>query len=137
MKIWSHQSYRREYIVWITALTHYYTDGIIAGLVKKKYAVSNASNTGLPYTGGEDYLGTIIALKVEPLISEDEEIVASKIHNDIMSVIDEMKAMCYSVVVSWLADSAWIGSNIVLSPKPTAVSDPSPAPPPTNKNDLN
>ena len=105
--------YIYNYIVWATVLTPSYTDSIIAALVKRGYAVSSLSKD-ICISIDENASG-IITLKVG---TSDESKLAKDIYNDIIQILDEIKAFYYSVVITEYMDNCiWSGSNISISKK--------------------
>ena len=106
-----------SFIVWATVLTPSYTDGIIAGMVKKGYAVSSTAAKGEVVISKETNTSAVVSLKVTSTFENSN---SATIYQDLMDVLNDLKAFFYSVVVTPYVDCAWCGSNIVIS-KPTAV----------------
>jgi len=106
-----------SFIAWVTVLTPSYTNNIIAGMVKKGYAVSATSAKGDVVLAKDTNASAIISLKI---VTTAENASSSSIYQDLMAVLNEMKAYFYSVVITPYVDCAWCGSNILIN-KPTAV----------------
>jgi len=104
-------TYVYSFIAWITVLTPRYADGIIAGMVKKGYAVSAVAGNGEILLTKESNPSAIISLKIT---SVAETINSANIHKDLMNVLDELKAFYHSVIVTPYNDCCWCGSNILL-----------------------
>lgn len=120
-----------NFITWITVLTPSYTNAIIAGMVKKGYAVSSTAAKGEVLIAKDTNASAIISLKITSTIEGSN---SGSIYKDLMEVLVEIKAFFYSVVVTPYVDCAWCGSNIAIN-KPTAVAtDVKPNP---NKSNLN
>lgn len=124
--------YDRAFIVWLTVITPLYLDNIIAGMVKKGYGVRPIASNGEWYVGKKDSPAAVISLLIT---TSSETASASQIHKDVVSVIDTIKILHYSIIVSAMTDCAWSGSNMVLpAPPPPKPVPPTPKP---NKSNLN
>lgn len=102
-----------------------YQDRIIAGLARKGYMVGAASKDGVVASVvDEDHPSTLFALSIYQMT----ETTVDQIYKDVISVLSEMKAYSYSVVVALSAESTWSGPNFKLPSKAD------PIPTPTDKN---
>lgn len=119
-----------SYIAWAVVLTPSYTDGIIAGMVKKGYTVSSTAAKGEVVISKEVNTSAVISLKITSTFEGSN---SGTIYKDLMDVLNDLKAFFYSVIVTPYVDCAWCGSNIVLN-KPTAVAADTVKP---NKSNLN
>lgn len=118
-------TYVYSFIAWITILTPRYADSIIAGMVKKGYAVSAVAGNGEVLLAKEGNPSAIITLKIT---SVAETTSSSSVHKDLMNVMDELKGYYHSVIVAPYNDCCWCGTNIVLNkatppPLPTVKAD--------------
>lgn len=109
-------------MVWITAMLQSYEDIILAGMIKKGYTVSAASFNSTVFDHDSNRPSYLIAFRADYL---HEEVTAAKVHSDLLVVLREIKVLYYSVCVSALAESCYVGTNIVL-PTPPFLLNPSP-----------
>lgn len=119
-----------SFIAWVVVLTPSYTDAIIAGMVKKGYAVSSTAAKGDVLIAKDSNASAMISLKI---VSTSENADSGIIYHDLMAVLNDIKAYFYGVVVTPYVDCAWCGSNIVLN-KPTAVATDTVKPDKSNLN---
>lgn len=115
------------YYCWITALLPNYQDKIIAALVKKGYMVGPAAKDGQVAISSEKSPSTLFALS----LYKAEEITVNQIYEDVVNILQEMKAHYYSVVISHSYESTWGGSNFQLPLKQGVVEKAPPSPPTT------
>lgn len=124
------------YFCWVTGMMASYQDGLIAGLVKKGYMVGAASSTGeVVFVNGEDEPAVLFALYIYRFTEVD----STRIYADVNDVLNEMKALCYSIIVTpAVAGAMWMGANFKLPPKEYAivvdVVEEEPPKPPPNRN---
>ena len=116
------------YYCWITALLPSYQDKIVAGLASRGYMVGPAAKDGKVATVTDNCPSVLFALSVY----KEEETNVNKIYEDVVAVLDEMKAYYYSVVISLSHEATWVGSNFQIPEKNKAV--PPPLPPAAKKN---
>ncbi len=121
------------YYCWITALMPSYQDGIIAGMVKRGYMVGPAAKDGKVTTSVENNPAALIAISVY----RSEETTVSKIYDDVVAVLQEMKAYYYSVIISHSYDATWAGANFSLPLKNKVVEKASATPTPGGKKNVN
>lgn len=113
------------YYCWITVLLPDYQDGVIAGLARRGYMVGAAAKDGIVATVTENCPAVLFAIS----LYRHEETSASKIYEDVIAVLQDIKARYYSVVVALSYDSIWSGANFQLPLKePTAKTKPPPIP---------
>lgn len=124
------------YYCWITALLPSYQDSIIAGLVKRGYMVGPAAKDG-KVTTSDNNSAALIAISVY----RAEETSVNQIYEDVSTVLKDMKAYYYSIVVSHSYEATWVGANFNLPLKNKGVVDktattavPPPLPPGGKKN---
>ena len=99
------------YYCWITALLPSYQDGIVAGLARKGYMVGPASKDGKVVESiNKDSPSVLFALSVY----KPTETNANKIYDDVMLVLQEMRAHYLSVIISLSSEAVWAGTNIKL-----------------------
>lgn len=106
-------------------------DPLISGLVKKGYTIGPASaDLSLSYST-DDQASYLLAFTV---FKAGRDVLAKEIYEDILSILSEVKAYYYSVVVAHSYDATWVGCNFALQKK-----SPPPIPklPPSNKGNLN
>lgn len=102
------------YYCWITALLPSYQDRIISGLASKGYMVGPAAKDGKITIFNKNYPSAVIAL----VVYHESEINVEKIYSDLSSVLEEMKAYFYSVIISASYESTWNGPNFRIPFKP-------------------
>lgn len=119
------------YYCWITVLIPSYQDGIIAGMVKKGYMVGPAAKDGSIIIGNSDQPAAIISLSLYQTIETEAKTNVKQIYTDLMSVLVDIKAYYYSIVVVLASDATWIGSNITFHKEKII------APPSGEKNNIN
>ena len=101
--------------VWITALTGAYADGIIRALKEKDYRVSPADGVA-PTLGSKNFPSTLIALRVEA--KDNIEFNVQTLYDDLNMIVKELKAKCYSIVVSeYSSQSIWARCNFTIPNK--------------------
>lgn len=120
------------YYVWVTALLPEYQDGIIAKLVQRGYMVGPAAKDGQVSSKSEGCPSVLIALSV---YKQEEETDVKKVYEDVVSVLNEIPARYYSVVVSLSHEATWVGSNFTLPSK--GKPQPPPVPPTGKKSNVN
>jgi len=108
------------YYVFITVLISSYEDMIIAALVKEGYQVSALSETNEVTIGNKDSVSAMIALRV---VAEATN--ANELNGEIQEVLDELKILYYSLIVTESVDCSWNVSDIKL---PRALPPPTPPP---------
>src|ERR1700722_7233157 len=99
------------YTCWITCMLEAYQDQIVAGLIKKGYTVGLASS-GKVIINHDNQVSAIIAVSLYKI--SDEDILISDIYKDVASILGEVKAYFYSIVIAETANSTWAGSNIFI-----------------------
>lgn len=98
----------------LTASTSAYEKDLIHRLIQKGYSVAPASDLSITLQSSKN-IGALISLQLEKLV----EIHAPTIYDDVMSILDEMGAKYYSIVITAFSyDSIWTGSNIESSLDP-------------------
>ena len=100
------------FFVFITALIPSYENMIIAGLVKKGYQVGPASLTNEVTSGGQDTVSAVIALRID---SEEETIELQVV---IQQLLEELKVIYYSLLVTVATDCCWNASGLQLPKAP-------------------
>jgi hypothetical protein len=90
-----------------------YQDTIVAGLVKKGYTVGLAG-TGKVIVNHPNQVSAVIALTAYKMGEED--IVITKVYEELSAVLTDMKGYFYSIIVSEAGNTTWAGSNIYLQP---------------------
>lgn len=94
----------------LTALTGEYERDLIHKLIQKGYSVAPASDLCVTLQSAE-HAGALISLQLEKLT----EIHAPMILDDVMSILTEMNAKYYSMIVTAFSyDSKWTGSNFKI-----------------------
>jgi hypothetical protein len=105
------------YYCWITALLPSYQDGIVSGLASKGYMVGPAAKNGkVIFSMKENDPACVIALSVY----KPDDLDMAKLYDDIVAILTDMKAYCFSIVISLSTHCTWIGSNFELPPKQAA-----------------
>lgn len=123
--------YPGQFVAWVTCMLKDYEDIIIGGMVKKGYVVSVAATNGEVTSGSKDNPAVVVSLRID---CPKEETKAADVHKDLLEVLTEKSFYYYSVVVSALSDSCWVGSNIALPQKNKPVPPPLPVPDKSNLN---
>lgn len=124
------------YYCWITGMMPSYQDGIVAGLVRKGYMVGATSRDGnVTFINGEDEPATVFAI----MVYRHSEANCEKVYEDVNLILNEMKALCYSIIVSpGFSEAIWMGPNFKLPPKEYEividVVEEEPPKPPPNRN---
>jgi len=96
----------------LTAITGAYEKDLIHRLIQRGYSVASASDLCVTLQSPE-HAGALISLQVE----KPSEIHAPDILDDVMSILADMQAKYYSIVVTMFSyDSKWTGSNFKLQP---------------------
>jgi hypothetical protein len=117
--------YPGQFVAWVTCMLKSYEDAIIAGMVKKGYVISVIATNGEVTSGSKDNPAVVVTIRVD---STKEETEAKDVHKDLLEVLTEKKFFYYSVIVSALADSCWVSSNIILpkqdKPIPPSIPEP-------------
>jgi hypothetical protein len=108
-----------------------YQNDIVAGLVKKGYHVGPAAEDNSLTLHNKGNASTLIAIKVT---SSDEGLTASKVNEDVRSVLTENSFLYYSVIVSACTSCCWMSSNITLPEKAQVTPPPLPTPDKSNLN---
>ena len=94
----------------LTALTSSYEKDLVYRLIQKGYSVAPASDLSITIQSSKN-IGALISLQLEKLT----EIHAPDVYDDVLSVLNEMRAKYYSLVITAFSyDSRWAGSNIEL-----------------------
>ncbi len=112
------------YYCWITVLLPSYQDKIIAGLARHGYMVGPASKDGQVSIVNEGSPSALISLSVY----RAEETNVNKIYEDVIAILNEMKAFYYSIVISLSHEATWVGSNLQIPAKPKPAGNPPPVP---------
>lgn len=123
--------YPGQFYVWITCMLESYQNDIIAGLVKKGYHVGPAAEDNTLTLHSKGNASILLAMKVS---SSDEELMASKVNDDVKEVLNGNNFLYYSVVVSACTNCCWMSSNITLPEKAPVVPPPLPTPDKSNLN---
>ncbi len=99
----------------LTALTGAYEKELIHKLIQKGYSVAPASDLCITLQS-VDNAGALISLQLEKLT----EIHAPVIYDDVMGILEEMRAKYYSLIITAFSfDSRWAIGNIkTLSQEP-------------------
>lgn len=98
------------YHLHITAITRAYEKEIARGLIQLGYMISPASDLGLPVSSTK-IAGQLISFQ----ISNEYKVDSVAIYGDVRSVLDNMHAQYYSVIISaFTYDSLWVGGNFEL-----------------------
>lgn len=116
----------------ITALVSDYSDKLIAGMVRKGYAVRaclSESDTDINVENGSS------TLIVFSLYNEQEGVTTDKVHKDLVDLIMEERMYVHSVIITESVNSSFAGTNIILPKKPQPPS--SPPIPPENLRKMN
>jgi hypothetical protein len=91
-----------------------YQDSIVAGLINKGYSVGLASNGKIP-VNHEHQVSAVLTFTL--FKTDDPEIVAKQVYEELSMVLTDMKGYFYSVVVAETTNATWAGSNIFLQPQ--------------------
>ncbi len=98
----------------LTALTGSYEKELVFKLIQKGYSVAPASDLCITLQSPEN-AGALISLQLEKL----GELHAPAIYDDVMSILSEMQAKYYSLIITAFSyDSRWAGGNFKLQPVP-------------------
>lgn len=94
----------------LTAITGAYEKELIHRLIQRGYSVAPASDLCVTLQSPE-HAGALISLQIEKL----SEIHAPSVLDDVMSILADMQAKYYSIIVTMFSyDSKWTGSNFKL-----------------------
>lgn len=121
----------KVYTCWITCMLESYQDSIVAALIKKKYTVGLASS-GTVVLNEDDQVSAILAYTIYKI--SDENIDISKVYDDVILTLREIKGYYYSVIVAESQQSTWTGSNMIVKSNKDVPQLP---PPPGKKSNLN
>lgn len=99
------------YTCWITCMLESYQDTIVAALIKKGYTVGLTSSDKV-ILNHENQVSAVIALTLYKM--RDEDIIISKVYEELGDILIGMKAYFYSIIVSESNNATWTGSNIFL-----------------------
>jgi len=110
------------FFCWITAMLAAYQTGLVAGLADKGYTIGLMSADYKHTTNGS----AVIALVVSKTIGDETTMTdANPVYLDIQSVLKEMKAFYYSIIVSpeIVYGSVFCGANFNIEPKTPTISN--------------
>lgn len=109
--------YGGQYVAWVSVLIPSYQDAIIAGMVKKGYSIGIVSNSGTIADSSEGKAATLLSFRIE---TYKNDVGAKEIFKDLMEIMTANKFYYYSIIITILSDSSFIGSNIIV-PGATAI----------------
>jgi hypothetical protein len=110
-----------QYIIWVTSMFASYEDRVVAGMIKKGYIVSAGVDDGQLSNNIPGAAGVVIAFIVA---CKDPATPLNKVFQDLADVLDEVKVLFYSIIISAVNDCVWVPGNIVLpKSKPSIIKD--------------
>lgn len=86
-----------------------YHDTIAAGLIKKSYSVSLASD-GKIAVNHPNQVSAILVFNIYKMDNLDAPV--NEVYDDLSVILTEMKGYFYSIVIAESPNSTWTGSNI-------------------------
>lgn len=108
---------------WITAMFASYQDDVIAGLANKGYMVGPIDINGKVIHDTDPYSASIVmGIKVY----RDQPIVIDDLYDDLISILTQIKAKFYSVIISEAAMATWSSANFTFPPTNETKRTPSP-----------
>ena len=104
-----------QFVAWITVMFSSYEDKIVAGMIKKGYAIAASLPDGQLTQSQPETAGAVISFVMIPKKSEATN---KEVFTDLLDVLSQERVLFYSVIVSVMTDAVWLDSNIILPSKP-------------------